>query len=279
MWEKRGNANRAILVLSPRRTCQGPLGACKGTEPPSSLRASGGFSFVYARLEPGCLLQATQHPRKRSGRSSAINPTPKRLAHSPCSHTAAQAASNAGMRCASSPVTKPASTSPEPAVASQGGALSLMAARPSGAAIDRVGALEDDDRAADGRGLARTLQLGARKLAEQALELALVRRQHHRRLARLDRLEQPILGAGPGRRCAPRSRGPPPSPASPFRRGTNDVSASASSTTAAAEASTVSTLAAVAAPTPAPGPISTALRRSVRQELGERRVRARWPAP
>ena len=35
----------------------------------------------------------------------------------------------------------PASTSPEPAVASQGGAFSLMAARPSGAAITVSGPL------------------------------------------------------------------------------------------------------------------------------------------
>ncbi len=54
---------------------------------------------------------------------------------SPCSHAPAQAASNAGMPCASNPAIMPASTSPEPAVASQGGAFSQIAARPSGAAI------------------------------------------------------------------------------------------------------------------------------------------------
>src|SRR5262249_36337772 len=67
-----------------------------------------------------------------STRSSATRPGPKRRAASACSHTAAAAASKAGMPCASRPVTIPASTSPEPAVANSGGAPSLMAARPSG---------------------------------------------------------------------------------------------------------------------------------------------------
>ena len=40
-----------------------------------------------------------------------------------------------GMPWASNPVTRPASTSPEPAVASDGGALALIAARPSGLAM------------------------------------------------------------------------------------------------------------------------------------------------
>ena len=58
---------------------------------------------------------------------------------------------------------------------------------------------------------------------------------------------------------------------------TNEVSASASSTAAAAEPSTVMTLAAVAAATPAPGPMRTALRRSVGQKLGQRAVRGNRP--
>ncbi len=41
----------------------------------------------------------------------------------------------------------PASTSPEPAVASHGGALALMAARPSGDCNHRIRAFEDYDRA------------------------------------------------------------------------------------------------------------------------------------
>ena len=42
---------------------------------------------------------------------------------------------------------KPASTSPEPAVASQGGALSVIEARPSGLRHHGVGALQQDDGA------------------------------------------------------------------------------------------------------------------------------------
>ena len=41
----------------------------------------------------------------------------------------------------------PASTSPEPAVASQGGAFSLIAARPSGGGDHGVGALQQHHRA------------------------------------------------------------------------------------------------------------------------------------
>ena len=44
------------------------------------------------------------------------------------------AASKPGMPWARQPAANPASTSPDPAVASQGGALSAIAARPSGAA-------------------------------------------------------------------------------------------------------------------------------------------------
>ena len=46
----------------------------------------------------------------------------------------------------------PASTSPEPAVASQGGALALIASAPVGGGDDGVGALQDDDRAGAGGG-------------------------------------------------------------------------------------------------------------------------------
>src|SRR5262249_49213512 len=68
--------------------------------------------------------------------------------------------------------------------------------------------------------------------------------------------------SGDGRGSAPRATKPKaegrvawPSPAA------KELSASASSTVAAGEASTLPTVAAVLAPTPAPGPIKTALRR------------------
>ena len=89
----------------------------------------------------------------------------------------------------------PARTSPEPAVASQGGALALIARRPSGAAIDGVGALEDDDGARAGGGCAGALGLGGfGEVGEEAGELAVVRRQDHRR------------GRAARRRRAPRGR-------------------------------------------------------------------------
>src|SRR5205807_7908073 len=59
---------------------------------------------------------------------------PASPAASPCIHTPMQAASNGGTPCASTPAIIPASTSPAPAVASQGGALEAMLARPSGEA-------------------------------------------------------------------------------------------------------------------------------------------------
>ena len=75
----------------------------------------------------------------------------------------------------------PASTSPVPAVASQGGALALIAARPSGAAMTVSGPLSSDDAFARLRGFARGIQ-SCRPLREQArkepLELAFMRREH-----------------------------------------------------------------------------------------------------
>ena len=104
----------------------------------------------------------------------------------------AQAASNAGICCASSPAQKPASTSPEPAVASQAEALSAIAARPSGAATTvsppfssttaPVAAAAARARASFDGACSRLVQL-----AEQAAELAFVRRQQHRRLPGFDR--------------------------------------------------------------------------------------------
>ena len=55
--------------------------------------------------------------------------------------TPAEAASKAGARCASRPPIMPASTSPDPAVARSGGALSAIEARPSGIATTVSGPL------------------------------------------------------------------------------------------------------------------------------------------
>ena len=95
----------------------------------------------------------------------------------------------ARMPCASSPSTIPASTSPEPAVASCGGAFSLIAARPSGAAITVSAPLSSTtaplSRAA--RRARSSLPACSPARVEQAGKLALMRGHHARRA---DRREQ-----------------------------------------------------------------------------------------
>ena len=115
---------------------------------------------------------------------------PNVLAASPCSQTAAAAASKCGMCCASRPVTNPPKTSPDPAVASHGGALALIAARPSGAAMTVSVALQDDGGARKLSRLPRAIDFRARKRTEQPFEFALVRRDHNRRLPTFDGREQ-----------------------------------------------------------------------------------------
>ena len=81
------------------------------------------------------------------------------------------------MPCARRPNISPASTSPDPAVASVAGALAID----DGAAVrrrnDGIGALEHDDRTAFARGRARAAEFVAGRV-EQTRELALVRREH-----------------------------------------------------------------------------------------------------
>ena len=105
---------------------------------------------------------------------------PASLPVSPCSHTAAAAASKPAMPCARRPATKPARTSPEPAVASRGRAFSAI-----GAAVqcghDRVGALEHHDGAGGARRQRARFQfeftIDVLDRLEQACEFALVRGQ------------------------------------------------------------------------------------------------------
>ena len=78
---------------------------------------------------------------RRSGRGRI------RCAASPCSQTAALAASKAGMPCASRPATMPASTSPEPAVASIGGRIVGNRRAAVRRSHHGVGALQNHDRA------------------------------------------------------------------------------------------------------------------------------------
>ena len=71
---------------------------------------------------------------RHSGMSSEMRPGPNSRAAAACSQTAALAASKTGMDWANKPPIIPASTSPEPAVASQGGAAWPIVARPCGSA-------------------------------------------------------------------------------------------------------------------------------------------------
>ncbi len=76
-------------------------------------------------------------------------------------------------------------------MASQGGALALMARRPSGAAIDGVGALEDDDGAGAGGGGAGAGGFGqVGEVGEEAGELAVVGGEDDRGRAGLDGCEE-----------------------------------------------------------------------------------------
>ncbi len=95
----------------------------------------------------------------------------------PCSQTAAQAASNAASPRARIAAIIPASTSPVPALASQAGAGGAKPRRPSGRRHERVRPLVDDHRTRPPRGLEGPVGLRSRQLAEQALELAFVRRE------------------------------------------------------------------------------------------------------
>ena len=104
------------------------------------------------RQEPGA--GRGRGPR-RSGRDRLACPA------APCSQTAAQAASKAGTPWARRPAAMPASTSPEPAVASQGGALALIARRPSGAATTVSAPLRMTTAPAAGGGGAGAVGLGA----------------------------------------------------------------------------------------------------------------------
>ena len=164
------------------------------------------------------------------------------------------------MRCANSPVTKPESTSPEPAVANHGGALELIAARPSGAAITVSVPL-------------RTMIAPDRSAATRA------RSSFEPGSSPKSRLNSPSCGvittgacrafiaensnSGPAAASPLRTKKPMPASARgpPRSSFANDVSASASSTTAAEDFRIARTSSAVSGPTEAPGPMSTALRR------------------
>ena len=94
---------------------------------------------------------------------------------------------------------KPESTSPEPAVASHGGALELIAARPPRRCDHRVRTFENDDRARLRGRSAGTINLRAGDFTEEPFELALVRRHYDGCLPGLYRSKQRL---GANRRVA-----------------------------------------------------------------------------
>ena len=137
----------------------------------------------------------------------------------PCATAAAAAASTASSPFARNAPTTPVSTSPVPAVASDGGPVSHTTTRPSGAHTIVSGPFEQDDRAealgAPAAASSRCAETHSDVDVEQAGELAGVRGQHGRRVAR-DGLEAEerrprrrpraatIARAAPGRARAPR---------------------------------------------------------------------------
>ena len=89
--------------------------------------------------------------------------------------------------CASRPAIIPDSTSPAPAVASHGGALAAMVARPSGDGHHRVRSLEQHDGAAAFGGCPHPFEFRAKwmfvaDVAEQAGKFSLMRGQNDLRI-------------------------------------------------------------------------------------------------
>ncbi len=162
---------------------------------------------------------------------------PAIFAASPCSQAAAQAASNASIPCASRPAIIPVSTSPAPAVASQGGALALIAAFPSGAAITVSVPLRSTTQPA--------LRAAARAAA--SFEGSVFSKPGN------IRSNSPACGVSThwARNCEN----------NPLALSSKEVSASASRTTAASLPRVAATRSCVRSPTPQPGPIATALSR------------------
>ncbi len=154
------------------------------------------------------------------------------------------------MPCAHKPPIRPASTSPEPAVASQGGAFAAMAARPSGAATTVSAPLSTTTAPASCEASWHSLSFcltGA--FCPFVLKI---------------RANSPSCGvriAGDSSRLFSDVK-------SFFGSSTKEVIASASSTTARRPFKAVSTMSRMGAPTPPPGPITTALtRRSASRPL------------
>ena len=130
-------------------------------------------------------MSSTRAGVSAGSRSSTTRPGPASTAARPWMKAPAAAASHGAMPCASRPAISPASTSPEPAVASQGGADALIATRPSAAAMIVSAPFSSTTapvRAAAARAAATPIGAG---IAERTGKLARVRRQDGRSAQRL----------------------------------------------------------------------------------------------
>ena len=189
---------RPGIALSRETEAHHPLGACKGTEPPSStpgerrlsLVCSTHFALRGVRGAPGFTMQARQYVGKLLGQIFRNQPDAEGVGA-----FAVQPRRGAGgLECGHALGEQAGDEAREHVAGAGGGEPGRRVVVDGGAAVGggdhRVRPLEDDDGAADGRGLARAVELGAGKIAEQAVELALVRGQHHRGVPRLDGGEQ-----------------------------------------------------------------------------------------
>ncbi len=186
------NLNLACLPISPhprRNKWQTTLRLKRGLYSIADFPVKGKSSALPHRKSDFSTSARSAGFRALS-RSSAINPGPASRPASPCSQTAIAAASKPETPCASRPTTIPASTSPDPAVASHGGALQLIAARPSGAATTLSGPFQNHDSTGHSCCLSGTGQLATCKFREKASKLSLMRRQNDRRIMRPDAFEK-----------------------------------------------------------------------------------------
>ena len=242
-------ADKAISRQAPRRLAR-VRSKTPSRKPAGARSLIGGSAFGEAgneaHTEPGAMAPVFS-ARKRGGQAHRQDPrrpvpgrTGGRRRHA--TRPPAAAASKAGMPCASRPSTMPASTSPDPAVASSGGAPGVDRGPAIGRGDHGIVAFQQHDRAARLRGAAGALQLAAGAVSSLANS----------------RANSPSCGVNTqGERIAPNRT-------SAFSA--KLVSASASSTVRFPAARIASTLSRVSSPTPAPGPI----KRRVAPRIGEK---------
>ena len=109
---------RAEGLEPPRLSSREPKSRASTNSATPATRRAARWRGLYHAVHIGHYQNRSRYRRGNcSGKSSAIRPGPNAAAASPWSHTAAAAASKAGMPWANRPVATPVSTSPEPAVA------------------------------------------------------------------------------------------------------------------------------------------------------------------